>query len=387
VLPTFAVDLRTAFIVERPSATIHVRWSTEVDDDGRASLERQLGLAADARLDAATWRYRVNDLSASALERIVRHRSVDDTLGIDRMTYAIDGERREGSCLVCLAAGPGLHARANAQAWLYYFAWFTAAAGIIVSSTRGLAAAPVVGALTVMTALASSTFLRSPLPVRLADVWGLVPLLLGIAIARGWMASRWRLPLRAAIVTMLLVTAAAVMIAGNAEEEFTVARVREGPAAMADRLKSVTNALAASWPAAAVQPGPNEQPVVGYLAACSRPTDRILVFSFAPQLYYLSTRGFAAGYSSFVIGAHDSRDAQGLGVLRWRAQSVPYAVMYEGETELHEAFPLIAAEIERRYTPVFRQPLADDRVAIVVLAERGRMPLGTYEPLQAPCLA
>jgi hypothetical protein len=111
------------------------------------------------------------------------------------------------------------------------------------------------------------------------------------------------------------------------------------------------------------------------------------VFSFAPHLYYLITRGFAAGYSTFRSGPHDSVEAQELGLTRWRSQSVPYVVLYEGETELHASFPRIAAEIERRYTPVFRQPLADDRVAMVIFAERERKARRIYGPLQAACVA
>jgi hypothetical protein len=54
-----------------------------------------------------------------------------------------------------------------------------------------------------------------------------------------------------------------------------------------------------------------------------------------------------------------------------------------------QSFPLIAAELKlkHRYVAVFRQSVADDRGALVVYAERGRAARGTYEPLQAPCVA
>lgn len=386
VLPSFALDTSSALAREKPSATIHVRWPATLGNEDRVRLEQELGLTRDERLGDATWRYRIGDLSPRAIERIVRHPSVEDTSGIDRAAYTVDPERREGSCVLCLRAGAGLHAEENAQAWLYYFAWLTVASGILAGITGGVAPRAMVAALTVMTALASSTFLRTALPVRLADVWGLLPLLLAIAIPAAWLATRWRRILRGATIVTLLITAAAAALVGNAREEMAVARLWEGPAAIIERLQTVTRTLAVTWPDGALPPGPNHQPVVSYLAACTQPSDRILVFSFAPHLYYLTTRGFAAGYSTFVIGAHDSPEAQERALMRWRSQSVPYAVVFEGERELHDSFPLIAAEIERRYTPVFRQPLDDDRIAMVVLAQRGRAPGSIYAPLQAPCL-
>ena len=386
VFPTFAIDARTAVTVERPAATIHVRWSEPLRQETRAAIEQELGLATDAHLGDETWRYRVTDLSSAAIERIVQHSLVEDTHGIDRATYAIDFGRREW-CVVCFAAGPGLHARENAEAWLYYLAWLVVAAGVGAGVTRTAQPVPLVCALTVMTALTSSTFLRTALAVRLADEWGLVPLMLGLTIPAAWMATRWRLLLRGATLAVLTITAAAVAVVGNAAEELAVARVFGGAAAVGGRLTTVTGALATPWPEGALQPGPNHQPVVGYLAACTQPSDRIFVFSFAPHLYYLITRGFAAGYSTFQSGAHDSVEAQELGLTRWRSQSVPYVVLYEGETELHASFPRIAAEIERRYTPVFRQPLADDRVAMVIFAERERKARRIYGPLQAACVA
>jgi hypothetical protein len=252
VFPTFAIDARTAVTAERPTATIHVRWSEPLRQETRAAIEQELGLATDGHLGDETWRYRVTDLSSAAIERIVQHPLVEDTHGIDRATYAIDLERREW-CVVCFAAGPGLHARENAEAWLYYLAGLVVAAGVGAGVTRTAQPVPLVCALTVrwpsdlptygdsfrsclMTALTSSTFLRT--------------------IPAAWMATRWRLLLRGATLAVLTITAAAVAVVGNAAEELAVARVFEGAAAVGGRLTTVTGALATPGPRVRCGPGP-----------------------------------------------------------------------------------------------------------------------------------
>ncbi|HEY3157931.1 MAG TPA: hypothetical protein VGJ78_03140 [Vicinamibacterales bacterium] len=179
-----------------------------------------------------------------------------------------------------------------------------------------------------------------------------------------------------------------MMTVGNAAEEFNVARLWEGPSRIVDRVRQVTRELNVPRPTNAAEPTrPDAQTLVAYIVACTGPSDRILAFTFMPELYYFTNRGFAAGFATFVIGAHDSEAAQRLALTRWRSESVPYAVAYEGETVLHQSFPLIAAELKHRYVAVFRQSVADDRGALVVYAERGRAARGTYEPLQAPCVA
>lgn len=171
ILPRFVIEPSTAILVERPSATFHVQWTPGTDDAVRTMLEQRLNLTPDARLDDRTWRYRITDLSAAAIEKIVRDAAVEDTSGVDRRTYDVDPERR--ICrLRCVAAGPGLHPTQNAQAWLYYLAWISVAAGAAVSIAGSVTPVASIVALTVMTALASSTFVRIALAVRLADVWG-----------------------------------------------------------------------------------------------------------------------------------------------------------------------------------------------------------------------
>ena len=65
-----------------------------------------------------------------------------------------------------------------------------------------------------MAALATSTFLRSTLSARIADIWGLLPLLLASVLAATSRVGRRRL-LRVAGALVLVVTAGAVVVAGR----------------------------------------------------------------------------------------------------------------------------------------------------------------------------
>jgi hypothetical protein len=124
-----------------------------------------------------------------------------------------------------------------------------------------------------------------------------------------------------------------------------------------------------------------------YLFACSAPSDRILALMFAPEIYYFTERGFAAGHVAFLGGYYSAPADQRLAIERWNRQSVPFALMFEGqEPEMASSFPYIVRELERRYVRVARIPDNEGgRGAMLIFAERSRQAVSTYERLQAPC--
>lgn len=191
VLPAFALDPRTALTFPRREAAIHVRWVADLDADEKERLEARFGLRPDQPPEGRTQRYRIHDVSRSAIERIVQHDAVEDTAGIDRTSFTVETGSFAEACVVCVAGGPGLHLAENTLAWLYYLSWVTVAAGGVLAIS-GAAGAPVVGAITIMTAMAASTFLRSVLPYRINDIWGLLPLLLASTLAARPRVPRWQ---------------------------------------------------------------------------------------------------------------------------------------------------------------------------------------------------
>lgn len=385
--PTFALDPRTALTFPRREATVNVRWVAGLDAGEQEALEARFGLTPDQLPEGRTRRYRIHDVSRLAIERIVRHPAVEDTAGIDRTSFTVEGDRFADACVVCVAAGSGLHLAQNADAWLYYLSWAAVAAGGVLA-VFGAERAPALAAVTIMTALAASTFLRSILSARIADIWGLLPLLLATVLAATSRAGKWRPHLRIVSALALAVTAGAVLVSGNTREEFNWAALTTGPASIAERFRRVTQTLMTPQDALHhLKKGDDaSRTVAAYVALCTRPPDRLLVFSFAPELFWATQRGFAAGYTTFVRGHHASDTVQRGGIARWRAQSVPLAILFEGQyAEMAEAFPLIADELRRRYSPVYRGETVGDRGSIIVLGERGRTVESTYEPLGTPC--
>ena len=386
-LPTLALDPRTALAFPHREATVHLRWVTGVDIGEREGLEARFGLTPDSAPEGRTRRYRLHDVSRLAIERIVRHPAVEDTAGIDRTSFTVEGDRFADACVVCVAAGPGLHLAKNTEAWLYYLSWATVAAGGVLG-VFGARRTPALAALTIMAALATPAFLRNALSARIADIWGLLPLLLAAVLAGIPSVGTWRPLLRVASVLVLLVTAGAVLVAGNTREELNWAALTTGPASIAERFRQVTQALTTPQDALHhLRKGDAAaRTVVAYVALCTRASDRLLVFSFAPEWFWYTQRGFAAGYATFVTGHHVSDTEQSLGVARWRAQSVPLAIVLEREyEEMSGAFPLIAAELRRRYSLVYSGETVGDRGSIMVFAENSRTAASTYEPLGTPC--
>ena len=385
--PMFALDPRTALAFSRREATIHVRWVAGVNVGEREGLEARFGLTPDRLLEGRTGRYRIHDVSRFAIERIVRHPAVEDTAGIDRTSFTVERDRFADACVVCVAAGPGLHLAQNAEAWLYYLPWAAVVTGgaLVVF---GAAHTPSLAALTIMTTLATPVFLRNALSARIPDIWGLLPLLLACVLASIPRVGGWRPVFRVASALVLVVTAGAVLVAGNTREEFNWAALTTGPASIAERFRHVTRELTTPQDALKhlMQGDGAAGTPVAYVALCTRPSDRLLVFSFAPELFWATQRGFAAGYTTFVPGHHVSDSEQQLGVARWRSQSVPLVIVFEREyAEMAEAFPLIADELRRRYWLVHRSELGNDRGALMIFAERGRTVESLYEPLGTPC--
>jgi hypothetical protein len=163
----------------------------------------------------------------------------------------------------------------------------------------------------------------------------------------------------------------------------------ESVSAMIARFDTVTRVLGQSAARVRAAEAARGDPTASYLFACSTPSDRFLALLFAPELYYFTERGFAAGHVALVGGYYGTPDDQRLAIERWNRQSVPFAVMFERqEREMATSFPYIVGELARRYVRVARIPDNEGgQGAMLIFAERGRRAVSIYEPLQAPCFA
>jgi hypothetical protein len=299
----------------------------------------------------------------------------------------------------------------NAEAWLFYLPWGVAAAALArLFHTRDRTGAPIVVAAVLLSALTAASFLRSPLSERLADIWGPLPIALAYAIApafrrREELGPGARALGRVAVALVLVLTSFSVGVVGRVPEVLDEAGLSDGPEEVMDRLDEVTDELsvrAADERALELAEPDDDRAALTYLSACTEPSDRILVFTFAPEIFYLTERGFAGGHVAFVVGYHGSEEDQRQTIERWRRQSVPLAVMVEdAQREAERYFPLVAEELARRYVPVLR--IADNgqgdsqgdsqggsqggEPPLLVMAERARAARSTYGPSGLPCFA
>jgi hypothetical protein len=108
---------------------------------------------------------------------------------------------------------------------------------------------------------------------------------------------------------------------------------------------------------------------------------------FAPEMYYLTARAFAAGQVSFVVGYHGTADEQRRAIERWHHESVPFALMLDdAQHEAERFFPLVAGELHRRYVALPRTAFGmHGSSPLIVMVERSRQPASTYGPMRLPC--
>ncbi|MEW5984254.1 MAG: hypothetical protein AB1806_18030 [Acidobacteriota bacterium] len=77
--------------------SIHVRWKPRTTVAGREDAERTLGLARAEFLGEHTWAYDLLDSTSENIERIVKHRLVEDTQDLDRQRFVLGPNTQLGT--------------------------------------------------------------------------------------------------------------------------------------------------------------------------------------------------------------------------------------------------------------------------------------------------
>jgi hypothetical protein len=76
---------------------VHVRWSTSVESDQRAALERRFSLVNGQQRDADTWEYDLADPSPVSITALIQHPDVADTHYLDRATGSVSPDAPIGT--------------------------------------------------------------------------------------------------------------------------------------------------------------------------------------------------------------------------------------------------------------------------------------------------
>jgi hypothetical protein len=356
---------------QAPRPRIAIRWAADVSPVDRSRAELDLGLAdPQSRGDEHNWSYGIGDTSPRHVATIVNDPRVADTDGIDRRTFSLTAPPppppARGGVFGWRVAPGGLR-ESNADPWLRMIAWsvlFVALALLLWPPLRQRADRPevplaAIAAIWVMGALVCVVFLRNPGPFRLPDVS--IP----IAVLGSWLlttiprlARQHALPVRIGVSVLLVFALAlsvlAVGVVGSVREQVAVTGIDQGASGITSRWRQLWDTLGA-LPDSQDGIDAGLAAAAGYLQRCTRPTDRLLVADYLPEVYYFARRRFAAGQVVFFGGFYTTQDEQREALDRWRRQVVPIALMQpvpRFESEFVSDYPLLAEYLRSRYHKV-----------------------------------
>ena len=407
-----------------PPPRIDVVWREGVTDALRSELERRYKLSAPTPLGGPAWQYEAQDASEADLRTLVNDRRVEDTNRIERATGRID--RPTESTLMSLRRiwpALGIFSEPNAVPWLYYLFVslpFVALLVMIVGRRRSgrvcsgvpFEAAKVLGVATVC-AVSAGLLLREPLNARLPDVAAPVAVLAAWLLARllipadaparlerqpplarrglagvSHLASRARpLALRWLVALGLVaVTWSSIAVVSQVERQWEqVGKLDRGPRVAFWQASRQLTGLWVSPPSEDLAPVPRNLVLSRYIGACTRPSDRLFVTHFQPDIYYYAGRAFAGDQFFFYHQYRTASEDQQRFLARLRAQSVPIVLAKTREYgEIQNQFPLLHDHLIAHYQDAGALTLERD-VQYRVLIDPRVPPTGTYEPLSLPC--
>jgi len=392
--PAFRID-RTKPLFEPTvgpwQPVINVRWTPGLPEPYRQSRERLHGLVRPERLEPNIWRYEMTRWSSGTLRDIVEDPAIADTNGIHRSDFYMQNPAPgfvERWLMRVPSPAAGLYPVDNGVAVTYYVAWLLPLAATIALWRTWPALAPGLRALVVMAIVAqllmNRSMLRDPLVTRARDVVAPFAVLLPFVVTGLWTAARSlpaRVAWRAAATLLLAVTLWGAAAAGSFGGKLEETRVRLGSAGMRARAEELREELAPPRE----RMGRLEMPIVDYLRACTPPESRILALTFAPELFFFTGRGFAAGHDSLLPGFYDSPRHATLAVERLAAEDVPFVIAdSETEAEMPAAHPRLSAYVHERYREVARFAVAGEK-RLIVLADASRPPARTFGDGRMPC--
>jgi hypothetical protein len=285
----------------------------------------------------------------------------------------------------------------NALAALYYIHLAIPAAVLLVAAGARRAPDPtkartVLVPLAVGALVATPFLLRGNLGARFGDIAPLFSMLLagGAALAaRRWPDERaiaWTVRL-AVVAGLLLVTTRAIWTMGSVRTELDAS-------GWSDSAEKIVKQAARRWEELAALPAAywNDPSATGsaraaqYLNRCTRPDDRVLVMSYAPEVLGLSGRLFGAGMSRVIPEEFAEERHQRIALERWRRQSIPLVLIEDEElyAEYPREFVLLDRYLQEHYALAGRLEIDGGHV-LRVMAWRARTPARTFGDTGLPC--
>jgi hypothetical protein len=185
---------------------------------------------------------------------------------------------------------------------------------------------------------------------------------------------------------LILITVAAAAALGPIDERLSDSGVLDGSAGVKRRWTE----LHAEFRPPAERTGAVSEAyrqLVEYVSACTPPGARLFAMTFAPELFFYTGRGFAAGHVSLTPGYYVADRHATLMLERLSHEDVPLVILdSETEGEMAEGYPRVAAHVSAAYERIAEFPVSGDK-RFILLAERGRTPVRRYGAGQLPCYA
>ena len=226
-------------------------------------------------------------------------------------------------------------------------------------------------------------FLRSPLEARLADPSVPLAILVAwlcVALPQVLRPSQWRWPAGApawgfAAAALVVAAPVAFTLASGMSWDFhrrlDKAGLTERVGKGFERASGVARQLRDDWRLETWLTRPDRPDLLNlslYVNACTKPSDRVLMQAYMPQVLAMARRAFAGGHADLRPGFFGTEDAQRLTVSRLERQSVPI-ILFEADQRVRELPQTVSPGHRLRGRPLspgggapVRRPLRDDAV-------------------------
>lgn len=235
--------------------------------------------------------------------------------------------------------------------WLFFALVAIPVAGLLVSFRPGLHLnRGQLASAAVMLLSLDVVFLRDVLAARIPDV--IAPTAIVAAATAAHVLSRRAVTGGALIATVLIVV---LQITTRSSPSLP-------PAGAFERLSDITQRLRRVSPE--IMPNPALAPLVGYLAQCTGPDDRILVAGFGPEIPVLAHRPFAARLPTWIAGYYEESEDVNRAVMQLGRERLGAAVFLDGSMVVARLWPALLQAIRNRGFEEYTVAPIDSRVRV-----------------------
>ena len=249
--------------------------------------------------------------------------------------HAFEGLPAYFSSAVRFTAAEGRRTATGSLRWLFFAFLAIPMAGFIVSFRRGLHLnRGQLASAAVMLVSLDLVFLRDVLAARIPDV--VAPTAV-VAAATAAHVFSTRAVTRGAMIAALLIAVLQLTTKASAPPQ---------PADAFRRLSDITQRLRRVSPE--IMPNPSLAPLIGYLAHCTGPDDRIFVAGFGPEISVLAHRPFAARLPTWLPGYYEDGADVDRALMQLGRERLGAAVFLDGSMVVARFWPALLHAIQAR---------------------------------------